>query len=232
MDAVILAAGQGTRLMEIGTQQPKCLLLINHFTLLERQIHILKSCNIEQIYIVGGHLFEQLKIYIEERNFKNIVLIQNKDYEVTNNMYSLYLTKPFLNNKNFIWLNGDIIFEKEVIEGMVKSCKSNLIAVDKSCYFNESMKVKVNHLQINEISKEISTNKAFGTSIDIYKINAHTASLLFQTIEILLQKDKTQWSEVALNQILKTAVFYPYIVQSKWVEIDDIEDLNLAKLLF
>ena len=114
MDAVILAAGIGSRMQNRAKDTPKCLLNINGTTLLERQIQFLLNNQIQTIYIVGGFQFQKLKQYIDSLHLQQIILIENKDYFTTNNMYSLSLVEPFLKGKDFLWLNGDILFENEI----------------------------------------------------------------------------------------------------------------------
>ncbi len=232
MDAVILAAGIGSRMQNRAKDTPKCLLNINGTTLLERQIQLLLNNQIQTIYIVGGFQFQKLKQYIDSLHLQQIILIENKDYFTTNNMYSLSLVEPFLKGKDFLWLNGDILFENEIIQEILKPSFQNAIAVDATCYFEESMKVSIQNNQIQAISKEILPSNASGTSIDLYRISATASFDLFLKIQDLLKENKKSWSEVALNAILKLHSFYPCFIHSKWIEIDDIEDLKLAQKLF
>ena len=135
MDAVILAAGIGSRMQNRAKDTPKCLLNINGTTLLERQIQLLLNNQIQTIYIVGGFQFQKLKQYIDSLHLQQFILIENKDYFTTNNMYSLSLVEPFLKGKDFLWLNGDILFENEIIQEILKPSFQNAIAVDATCYF-------------------------------------------------------------------------------------------------
>lgn len=232
MDAVILAAGLGTRLKEYTQNTCKCLISVHDKTILERQIEILVKCNVDHIYIVGGYCFSKLNEFVLQLSYKNIFLIENSHYLTTNNMYSLSLVAPYLKNKAFLLLNGDVLFEKEVIEGLLLKKNENVIAVDTSLYLEESMKVKVNKKRIYEISKTISANEAFGVSLDIYLFNAKTSTLLFNFMEEYLKIDKKSWSEVAIDAILKKEFFTYYLIHSKWVEIDTISDLKTALGLF
>ena len=101
MDAVILAAGIGSRMQNRAKDTPKCLLNINGTTLLERQIQFLLNNQIQTIYIVGGFQFQKLKQYIDSLHLQQIILIENKDYFTTNNMYSLSLVEPFFKGERF-----------------------------------------------------------------------------------------------------------------------------------
>ena len=56
MKVVIMAAGIGTRLGDIGMVLPKCLVKLNGKTILERQVEILVRCGIkpDNITVVVG----------------------------------------------------------------------------------------------------------------------------------------------------------------------------------
>ena len=89
MHAVILAAGQGTRL---NKNLPKCLIEINGVTLVERQVAIFKSVGIKNITVVIGNggvwTPEHHKLI---NNIKGIIVIINKRSIGTQSPYSLYL---------------------------------------------------------------------------------------------------------------------------------------------
>ena len=117
MKAVILAAGRGTRLPEITKNKPKSLIKIAGKTILERQIDILLRNNIKEIYIVVGYKAEKIKDKIKK--FRNIEIIENKYYATTDNIYSLYLTQDKVKNNEFILLNGDTVFEENIIRELI-----------------------------------------------------------------------------------------------------------------
>lgn len=161
----------------------------------------------------------------------NIKIIYNKNFETTNNMYSLYLTQ-FLLNDCFIVSNADVIIPLDMIKYIVTSEYENCIAVQKNNYKNESMKIKVNRNVITKISKTINKESSYGTSIDIYRIGNTAKNKLFNIINevIEIKKDKILWTEVAINMLLSQINFYPLDIKNRyWYEIDNIEDLKKAE---
>ena len=82
--AIILAAGQGTRLRPLTNEKPKCLLSIQGKTLLQRQINSLKVEGIKDILVVGGYRASLIK----KSGYNCIV---NSRYESTN-MVSILFT--------------------------------------------------------------------------------------------------------------------------------------------
>ena len=81
--AVILAAGQGTRLMPYTKGIPKCMVRVNDHPLIQYQINVLTSLGINDIIIVRGHQGKKI-------NFPNVRYYENNEYKITNMVYSLF----------------------------------------------------------------------------------------------------------------------------------------------
>ena len=62
MKAIILAAGEGKRLMPYTSGIPKCMVNVGGRPLIEYQIDILKKSGINDIIIVKGHHGNKIKI--------------------------------------------------------------------------------------------------------------------------------------------------------------------------
>lgn len=233
MKAVILAAGMGTRLRPITEKVPKCMVKVNNETIISNQTNILLDNGIKDILVVGGYKYNILKEHIANIS-KSIKLLNNEDYDKTNNMYSLYMAKEFINNEDFILLNGDVFFEKEIIKDLISSNYPDLIVCDNDNYIEESMKIIVKDGKIQNISKKISPEESYGTTIDIYKFSSSSAKKLFDIIDNIINKENNlnSWSEVAIDKLFNYVDFKPLDINYKWVEIDNHDDLALAKDLF
>ncbi len=235
MKVVILAAGFGSRLRPLTNEMPKCMVEVNNVKIIEKQITNLLRNGIkeEEITVVTGYKTEKLELYLKN-NYKNVNIIINKDYEKTNNMYSLYLTKNIVNNSDFILMNADVFFEENIIKELLNSTKENLMVCDDGRYIEESMKIMKKEDRIIEISKKIKEKEAYGVTIDVYKISKKASNKLFEIIRefIEVKKDLNSWTEVALNILLKDVQFDSLDMKYKWVEIDNQEDLKIAKNLF
>lgn len=233
MDAVILAAGKGTRLSKITKEKPKCLIDIGKFTILQRQLEYLSNNGIQKIYIVVGYKAKLVKNSI--KNSKNIHIIENKEYEYTDNIYSLYLAKDFIKDKEFILLNGDVVCDEEIIKRILKVRGKNVAPIDSKYYDLEELKVKIENGFIKEIlPKNAPREVSNGSTIGIFKFSSEGSKLLFEEIEkCIKQKIKEKWFEFAINRILPKLKMIPLDIHGlKWVEIDTMEDVIRAKELF
>ena len=103
--AIILAAGQGSRLKHILKGKPKPLLRIGKTTLLENLIKNLNSLNIKKIVIVVGY-----KSKIIKKKIKNKVkFIFYPDFKLKNNLHTMLYIKKELNEPKGEILNNSLI---------------------------------------------------------------------------------------------------------------------------
>ena len=124
--ALILAAGQGTRLRPITNDIPKCLVPLMGETLLERQVATLHSQDVTDIHIVTGYRADQ----IEALGFDTSL---NKDYEKTNMVESLFSALEFMEScdEDLIIAYGDIIYKKENLQKLLSCCGEIAIMIDE-----------------------------------------------------------------------------------------------------
>ena len=104
MKVIILAAGLGSRLGELGKNLPKGMITIFGKTLIERQIEIFHNCGINDITIITGHNSEVIK-------YTNVDYIKNPNYATTNMNESLFCAKQKFDDSILVSY-ADIIFEQ------------------------------------------------------------------------------------------------------------------------
>lgn len=68
MQAMILAAGRGTRLGELGTRIPKALVDVGGQPLLARQLTYLAACGVERVVVNAHHLAEQIIAFVADES--------------------------------------------------------------------------------------------------------------------------------------------------------------------
>lgn len=233
MKAVILAAGVGSRLRPITNDIPKCMVSVNGIRIIDKQIDNLLKVGINEIYVVSGYKHDILIDHLI-KSYPFVTIVENPYFDKTNNMYSLFLTLKFVKNQEFLLMNSDVYYDEDILKGMLNDKNCSKIACDRSQYLEESMKVTVKNGIINHISKKIKESEYFAVSIDVYRISSTDSNILFEEIEntIVRQKDKNSWTEVALDRIFDRSNFYPYVINGRWYEIDNYDDLALAEKIF
>ncbi|WP_278573712.1 NTP transferase domain-containing protein [Fusobacterium ulcerans] len=162
--AVILAAGE-----TLDFDKPVGFLEILNSTLIERTIKLLSKYNIDKIIIAAGYKAEYYKKLTKE--YSNLKIIENKKYKTTGNMYSLYLLRKHL-QEDFILLEGDLIFEENIISLLLNSKDKNVTMIDTSISDKEdSLYVTTKKNELLNISKgKYSLEKISGELIGISKL--------------------------------------------------------------
>lgn len=123
--AIILAAGQGTRLRPITDDKPKCLTPLNGKTLLERQTNVLKSAGISNITVVGGYRIDQIKAM-------GYSCHENPKYASTNMVSTLFCGEHLMSgNDDLLICYGDIIYQPNNLETLLKNDAEIALMIDK-----------------------------------------------------------------------------------------------------
>lgn len=108
-NAIILAAGFGSRFVPFTYETPKGLLNVKGTPMVERQIEQLQACGINEIIIVVGYLKEAFDYLIDKYNVK---LVFNPEYAEKNNFVSLYYALDYLKNSYVLmadnWIEENI----------------------------------------------------------------------------------------------------------------------------
>ncbi len=236
MQAVILAAGMATRLKPLTDETPKCLLILNDKPILHKMIENLKEINISDIIIVTGFEKEKIEEYLSN-HFKDlkITYVFNKDYETTNNAYSLLLAESQIKSE-FVLLDSDIVFHPNLVKMLLDFPHRPVLAVDRHACGEEEMKVVVGkNLQISDISKDIDVGKAWGESVGIEIFSEQSAEILFKTLKkrVIQEKNINEFYEASFDEMIKEGNPFYGLDTSKYpaMEIDFSEDLQAARRL-
>uniref|UniRef100_UPI002597D912 phosphocholine cytidylyltransferase family protein n=1 Tax=uncultured Varibaculum sp. TaxID=413896 RepID=UPI002597D912 len=132
MQALILAAGMGSRLKDLTANNTKCMVKVNGVTMIERMLHQLDAKALSKIVIVTGYEGQKLIDYISTLDISTpIEFVDNPIYDQTNNIYSLWLAKDKLLEEDTLLLESDLIFEDRVLDDLLEDPRKTLALVDK-----------------------------------------------------------------------------------------------------
>ena len=97
MKAIIISAGQGSRLGQLVDDRPKCLIDFNGRTLLDRQLDTLEANGVHEAIVVTGFHDELVNQAIAARSGgPNVRTIFNPFYKVADNTGSLFMARDEL----------------------------------------------------------------------------------------------------------------------------------------
>lgn len=231
MKAVILSAGKGNRLLPYTNNTPKCLIEVGGMPILGHQLRALETCGIHDIAVVVGYLHEQIDEFLGGR----YTVIVNEAYEATNSIFSLWLARPFAEGHDFIVVNGDIVFDAELLTPLLCCTSATAALVDPNALIRDGeMNVVVEAGKIIRFSKEIPASKASAQSLQITKFGSEDSKLLFERISGLVEAGAVdKFPAFAYDVVLRKSTMMPVVCKGGlWYDIDAIADLHMAREKF
>lgn len=113
-NALILAAGKGTRMWPLTENIPKPLLSICGLPIIERQIQELRKVGVKKLYILIGYQMKELSDYLGKTKFGiDIKYIIQEEQKGTG--HAVNQAKNIIQG-NFYCINGDLIVDSENLE--------------------------------------------------------------------------------------------------------------------
>ena len=235
MKAIILCAGRGGRLRPLTDDGPKCLLKFGQQTILECCLENLKTSGIYDAVLVTGYKKELVESLVRERSYDRISFVDNKNYARTNTAFSLNLALKAMDD-DFILINGDLLFEKSILEDLVRHPDLNCIAVDSDIPLDEEeIKVIASDGHVEKISKELDPGKSLGEAIGLYKIHRGLIADLVRIYDRLEARGEFHhFFEKGFERICELggkgrSFGIAFTRRRPWAEIDTIEDFEYAK---
>ena len=244
MQAIILAAGMGKRLGKYTQENTKCMVEVNGERLIDRVIKQLARLSLTRLVIVVGYKADNLIRYIGNRYDSKIKIeyIKNPIYDKTNNIYSLALAKDIMCEDDTILLESDIIFEDRVLDALTSHPDRDLALVAKCESWMDGTMVCIDKERniTSFVSKEdFSYQNAFKyyKTVNIYKFSKAFSAQYY--IPFLEAYCKVLGNNEYYEQVLQVLVHLHHsplkalpLDDEKWYEIDDIQDLDIASVMF
>ena len=224
IQAVILAAGMGTRL---GRPFPKPLTpLSDGRTIMEQQIDNLRQvfgADVRITTVVGF----KLDLILEA--FPDVTYIYNEAYDQTNTNRSLLKALRLSTEGGVLWMNGDVVFDPQVLEKISDMMKADtsFICVDTAAVGDEEVKYTVDDDgYVDELSKQVAN--ARGEAVGINFVSASDKPTLIDRLSECSDADYFERGiELAISHD-SMRVMPVEIGEFFAVEVDFEEDLTRA----
>jgi bifunctional UDP-N-acetylglucosamine pyrophosphorylase/glucosamine-1-phosphate N-acetyltransferase len=120
MKAVILAAGEGTRLKPITSSLPKPMIPIAGKPLLEHLILGLKEAGITDILIIVGYKKELIVEYFQNGQEIGVNIEYTTQHKYLGTAHATGYAKDFVKDDNFLMMYGDIMVDPEIFSRMIQ----------------------------------------------------------------------------------------------------------------
>ena len=234
MKAVILAAGQGTRIRAVHGEHPKCLIKVDDKTILDHQLEGLAGAGVDEIAIVVGYEKGQIIRHVQ-RNFRRrtpkVSFIENPAFAITNNIYSLWMARKWIGEDRFACLNADVICDPQILHAALRTDSSISMIVDPE-WRDETMKVIISNGRVLRMNKNISRLEFSGTYIGITVFDQTVNPQFFAKMRDLVGAGRVnEFFNVAVQELVDEGlhVGVTSTAGAPWAEIDDPLDLTFAR---
>jgi choline kinase len=248
---VILAAGVGRRLAPFNDGLPKWLTPIAGRPIADRQLEALEAVldTGDCVVVVGGHRIDDVRRWLRTRGSPlTLHVIDNDDYEASDNWYSLLVGLRFLRGQRWsgpvVVLNGDLCAAPSWYEQLVRRTGPGpdgygWVAVDcERDLTEEAMKVSTRRdrhgrLVCERIGK-VGVEDATAEYVGMVSLAPPSWERLRSTLETYIDQPSMSdaWYEAGLQVLMDDGLLFPWSVPSpRWVEIDDGADLARAQHL-
>ncbi|EWH09495.1 nucleotidyl transferase [Catenovulum agarivorans DS-2] len=240
MKAIILAAGQGSRLRPYTDNKPKALVELFGKPLLEYQIEALKAAGVSDISIVTGYKGEQFNPYGK--------VVRNPNYLTSNMVASLFCAQSLLENLgcDLIISYGDIVYQQDTVKTLISDNSPISLVADKGWlpYWQRRMENPLEDAEsfilapngsIAELGKKTNCYENIQAQyIGLIKLSQHIIPKILDFYQNLSReqtydgKDFDNMYMTSFIQLLINDRFEvrPVFIERGWVEIDTCEDLE------
>ena len=233
----------GRRLGELTKDNTKCMLEVNGTRLIDRTLESIAPLGLKQIVLVVGYNGEKVKQHLGD-NYRGtkIVYVDNPIYDITNNIYSLYLAREYMVQDDTLLLESDLIFESSIIDKIVADPRPDLALVDKYESWMDGTVVTLDEEQnivqfINKEKFRYSDISSYYKTVNIYKFSRDFSKLQYVPFleAYCTALGRNEYYEQVLRVITllgDTTLKALPLDGEKWYEIDDVQDLDIAQGMF
>ena len=231
MKAVLLAAGQGTRLRPLTESLPKPLITVGDRTCLDIALESL-SAVADNIIVVTGYLGDQVSRHLEKHPpSASVQVVISTDLE-NGNLTSLAAARLLIEGDDFIVTNADHIFPPDFYTNHFSKSENITIAAQSDRpILDDEMKVVVVKQHLREISKSLSSfDGAYIGTTRIPKKYSSAYWTAFDQVQGTISPERACVEDV-LHRLAESEQ-HPEVVwvdKVKWFEIDTLDDLEKAR---
>jgi choline kinase len=236
--AIILSAGQGSRLLPLTADQPKCLIDFSGRTLLDWQLDTLIANGIDDITVVVGFKADRVAERIAARgDAARVETLFNPFYHVADNLGSVWLARHLM-DRAFIILNGDTLVSEPLVAQVLAAPSAPIrITVDvKESYDLDDMKVRREGDRLLDIGKRLTAEESNAESIGLLRFSDDGAARFRAEVERMMQTPEgtRSWYLRAIHYIAAdeaSEVLVTSIEGHEWGEVDFPEDVPVGQAL-
>lgn len=225
--AIILSAGQGTRLLPLTADMPKCLIKIEGKAILDHQLDALAAVDVAHSYVVGGYRFEKLAAHIAARR-DGADLLFNPFWPVASSISSVWAARALLDG-DFLILNGDTIYGANLLAQGLAACPTGISLFVQRVDTPEldDMLVEVEDRVVRAVGKTIDPARARYRSLGIIAGRRDEGEYRAALDTVIAREGGIlNYHHAIIGEIAQSGTVHAIVVdRDDWIEIDRPEDI-------
>lgn len=231
MRAIILAAGQGTRLLPFTRDHPKCLVPVGGKAILDHQLDALAANGIADVLVIGGYRIGRLEQHLSQRPARERPgLLCNPFWPVANSISSVWTARAAL-DRDCCLLNGDTIFAAGLIgHALARAGPGISLLVEPTDDFQlDDMLVAVDGGRVRAVGKALAEGGARHRSLGFIVMKGSGPYLYAQALEevICAEGGHGRFHHAIVDRLAwDGAVAAIESGGPGWIEIDRPEDVQ------
>jgi choline kinase len=234
--AVILVAGIGSRLRPITDTRPKALAPVGEETILGRAVRLLLEFGISRLVLATGYREDAVRAAVADLPCE-VLFCPNPRFDSTQNSVSLALCREAVGGRSFFKLDGDVVFDLELLTRIAGRKAELSVGVDSGRKLDaEAMKVVVEGTSIRRFGKSVPLGESHGESIGIERIAASASAKLFDALDARIAAGVTNlYYEDVYSEMIGRGELVAEVADVsglRWTEVDTFEDLEAARRIF
>ncbi|UCF08816.1 MAG: NTP transferase domain-containing protein [Thermoplasmata archaeon] len=218
MKALILAAGEGTRMRPLTANTPKPLIPVAGKPFLQHIIETLSEQQITDIYLLIGWKDRKIKEYFGDGKDFDVNVRYLYQEERLGTAHAVGLASPVLDS-DFLCLNGDIVVTSAYIQGILKFHKESKGNVMSLAKVKSPERFGVVELEGERIKDIIEKPKTPTSNL----INAGIYIFTKEVFEAIEQTELSARGEYEITDTIKLMMagsdVYGHVLDEPWVEI-------------
>jgi L-glutamine-phosphate cytidylyltransferase len=235
---VILAAGQGSRLMPLTSDKPKCMVEFRGRPIIDYLLDAFDKTDLQEVVVVTGYKRRVLETHLQSRN---IIFYNNPVFDQTNMVSTLFAAEKKL-VQDFIVSYSDIIYGPSVLQKIANARLDISVVVDNRWRdlwemrmddpLSDAESLKIENGRIVDIGRSgVTYEDIDGQYIGLVKFPSASMSVVRETACELIGEDLLTPNNVYMTNLLQALIkkgvsVRPIFIDGGWVEIDSRDDLD------
>ena len=230
-ESVILAAGKGSRLGNLGQDKPKGLLTVAGETLVQRSVRQLRKCGSTRVTLVVGHMKHKYEEVFADA--PHVRLVENPQYEETGSFDSLVRGLQG-SSQDVLVLDSDIVYDTVGLQCILSSAHRDAVLASGLSHAGDEVWVFAENGQLTKLSKTAGSQSAcVGEFVGISRISSSFSSYLLNVDPHGMKGFKYSEYEEVFSQVSGSWNIGIELVDNlRWGEVDTVSQLTRVQQIF